>query len=92
MQLFVSGTFYALSRLPQIPDGIGNIVVGPNLDLRQMWQVNGQAFGPSLLNATDVEAVTKAHVAGLCTAKPDIKGPLDEENLHLGHTRELQSP
>jgi hypothetical protein len=37
----------------------------------------------SLLNTSDVEAVTRARVAELCTAKTDLKGLLDESKIKL---------
>lgn len=83
IRLFVSGNSDALSRIPQNADGISTIVLGTNPNFQTTSQVNGQLPDSSLLNASDVEAVTRARVAELCTAKPDLKGLLDESKIKL---------
>lgn len=83
VRLFVSGNFDALSRIPQNADGIGTILLGLSLDLSLTSQVNGHVLDPSSLNASDVVAVTRARVAELCTAKPDLKNLLDDSKIKL---------
>jgi hypothetical protein len=83
IRLFVSGNSDALSRIPQSADGISTVVLGTKLGFQTTSQVNGQVLDSSLLNTSDVEAVTRARVAELCTAKTDPKGLLDESKIKL---------
>lgn len=83
VRLFVSSNSDALSGIPQDAEGITTVELGTNSCFKTTSQVNPEVPNSSLLNASDVEAVTRARIVELCTVKSDLKGLLDESKIKL---------
>ncbi|KAF2622483.1 hypothetical protein BU25DRAFT_377630 [Macroventuria anomochaeta] len=87
IRLFISGSDEALSKSPQGVEGIRIITLDPSEDPAKPTALESdredQPRLTPLLNASDLEAVTRARVMDICKTKPDLKAILNESNIQL---------
>ncbi|KAF1358278.1 hypothetical protein EJ07DRAFT_179983 [Lizonia empirigonia] len=86
IRLFLSGSTEALFRVPQPAEGIHTITLGPSNDTPPgsvEERDDDELSSKPLLNASDLEAVTRFRVTELCKAEPDLKEFLTEPNIKL---------
>lgn len=86
LRFFLSGTPEALARVPQPSEGVHTITLGTgNESTLSSVGDRGDEESSSipLLNASDLEAVTRFRVTELCKAEPDLKEFLTDTNIAL---------
>ena len=87
IRFFISGNRKALSKVSQIVEGVQTIILGPHEDPQLAKQASDNGcdapLSKPLLNASDLEAVTRARVMAICNAKPDLKAILNDSNIKL---------
>lgn len=66
----MSGRSQVLSKITRNSDGIETVVLGPQEDYGQKTTQVRDKESP--LNASDLEAVTRARVMDICKVKPDL--------------------
>lgn len=86
IRLFLSGNSETLASVPQPAEGVYTINLGASNNTSPSATDNrgdNESLSDLLLNASDLEVVTRFRVKELCKAEPDLREFLTEANIKL---------